>query len=220
MAGYRFRRRAPRRVRRPDLLHEPAQPGQPVDGRLPREHQEAGPWLGTGARGLRAVDRGHLALLLARAGAPSCGVRLLPAVAALRRRVARRVRGAAGHAGRPGARGRVGTGGGGRPGGLRARRVPQSLTRVDSEKNPICLLRIAPVFLIVYSTTRFDSQTARAAFFCRRSPETTCESVSHTTKNPIPRPTQRPTVPVTRLRNGTIRRPSLRWSRLSVSSAA
>src|SRR5216117_695194 len=34
----------------------------------------------------------------------------------------RRVRGAAGHAGRPGARGRVGTGGGGRPGGLRARR--------------------------------------------------------------------------------------------------
>src|SRR6266851_5634292 len=94
----------------------------------------------------------------------------------------------------------------------RARRVPQSVTRVDSQKNLFCLLRIAPVFLIVYSTTRFDSQTARAAFFCRRSPETTCASVSHTTKSP-------PTAPATPSPSGTTHPPSQRWNRLSVPSA-
>src|SRR5882762_6165861 len=96
------------------------------------------------------------------------------------------------------------------------------ITKFDAsppKKFATCLLRIASVFLILYSTTRFDSQTAQAAFFCRRLPETTCESVSHTTKNPIPRPPPNPTVPATRSPNGTTHPPSPRWSRLSASSA-
>src|SRR5205807_2408763 len=55
--------------------------------------------------------------------------------------------------------------------------------------------------------------------FCRRSPETTCESVSHTTKNRSPRPPRIPTAPTTRTPSGTTPPPSPRWSRLSVSSA-
>jgi len=44
-------------------------------------------------------------------------------------------------------------------------------------------LRIASVFLILYSTPPFDSRTAQAAFFVEVT-ETTCASVSHTTKKP------------------------------------
>ncbi len=57
-----------------------------------------------------------------------------------------------------------------------ARVVYHKVGRADARKKfPNSLLRISPVFLILYSTMRFDPQTARAAFFCRRSPETTCE---------------------------------------------
>src|SRR5439155_1010319 len=59
----------------------------------------------------------------------------------------------------------------------------------------------------------------KSGLFCRRLPETTCESVSHTTKHQIPRPTLNPTVPVTRSPSGTTHLPSRRWSRRSVSSA-
>jgi len=72
---------------------------------------------------------------------------------------------------------------------------------------------------IVYSTTRFDSQTARAAFFVGGYRDTWRIGLAYT-KNPIPRPTQSQTVPVTRSRNGTILDHRCRWSRLSVSSAA
>src|SRR5205823_6898588 len=83
-------------IRRSRLLHEPAQPGEPQHGGIPREHQEAGTRLGAGARRLRAVGRGDLALLFARAGAAPGGLRLLAAVAALRGRIPRGVRDAAG----------------------------------------------------------------------------------------------------------------------------
>src|SRR6266568_4293733 len=65
----------------------------------------------------------------------------------------------------------------------------------------------------------FRSTDRTSGLFCGRSPETKCASVSHTTKNPIPRPTRNPTVPATRSQSGTTHPPSLRWSRLSVSSA-
>src|SRR5437870_5307914 len=64
------------------------------------------------------------------------------------------------------------------------------------------------------------SGTARAAFFVGRSPETTCASVSRTTKNPSPRPPPSRRVPTTRSPSGTTHPPSPRWSRPSVPAAA
>src|SRR5439155_19252344 len=89
VAGRLLAGRATRRVRRPDLLHESAQSGEPQHGGVPREYQEAGTRLRARARGLRPPGRGDLALLLARAGAAPCRLRLLAAVATLRGRVAR-----------------------------------------------------------------------------------------------------------------------------------
>src|SRR5438034_5515221 len=63
-------------------------------GLLPREYQEAGPWLGTGARGLRAVDRGHLARSEERRVGKECRSRW---EADQRRRHRRRNRGLLGH---------------------------------------------------------------------------------------------------------------------------
>src|SRR3989442_3894327 len=97
VAGRLLAGRATRRVRRPDLLHESAQSGEPQHGGVPREYQEAGTRLRARARGLRPPGRGDLALLLARAGTAPRRLRLLAAVATLRGRVARGVRDAAGH---------------------------------------------------------------------------------------------------------------------------
>src|SRR5437667_2452 len=101
----------------------------------------------------------------------------------------------------------------------RARRVSQSLTRVDDEK--ISELPIAHRSGVPYCLldNAFRSTDRTSGLFCGRSPETKCASVSHTTKNPIPRPTLNPTVPATRSQSGTTHPPSLRWRRLSVSSA-
>src|SRR6266571_5196382 len=51
-------------------------------------------------------------------------------------------------------------------------------------------------------------------------PETTCASVSRTTKNPSPRPPPSRRVPTTRSPSGTTHPPSPRWSRPSVPAAA
>ena len=70
------RRRADRRVRRPALLHEPAQPGRPDHGRVPAEHPEAGARLGL--RALRPTScciEGISRSLQPRAGAAPGGLR-------------------------------------------------------------------------------------------------------------------------------------------------
>jgi len=65
------------RIRRPDLLHEPAQtPGSPVHGEYLENIKKQGHGSVLEHAVSRAPDRKDLALLLARAGATPCGVRL------------------------------------------------------------------------------------------------------------------------------------------------
>ena len=68
---------------------------------------QAGPRLGVRAQHLRDADRGDLPQLQPRAGAAPGGLGLLAALPAVRGRVARRLRHAAGDPGRRGARGGV-----------------------------------------------------------------------------------------------------------------
>ena len=96
-------------------------PAGPDHRRVPQEHSAPGPRLGLRALPVRHADRGHLPLVQPRAGAPPGGLGLVAALPAVRGRVARRVRHAAGGDRRPAARGGVDRPGGRGAGGLRDR---------------------------------------------------------------------------------------------------
>src|SRR5207253_1886661 len=109
----------------------------------------------------------------------------------------------------------------GRHTGSSARRVSQSL-RSDVEKNPYFpIAHPADASYCLLDSELLIPGPHQRPFFVGGHPETTCASVSLTTRNRTPRtPPQSPRVPTTRSPSGTTRPPSLRWSRLSVSSAA
>src|SRR5262249_53888748 len=84
MDGGQHRWRAPLGVRGPAVLHEPTQSGEAAHARVSGEHQEAGAWERSRARELFGAVRGREPVPDARAGAPSRGIRVLAALAALR----------------------------------------------------------------------------------------------------------------------------------------